>query len=129
MIESCVCEIFFLSKNNEWIKWNKLLKYIGFPGDTSGKESTFQFRRCRIWGFNPWVGKIPWRRKWPPTSVRGFSESQTWFSDWTTASILAWRIPRTAEPGGLQSMWSQRVGNNWATEHTHCWNSKINQKS
>jgi len=25
------------------------------------------------------------------------------------ASILAWRIPWTEEPGGLQSMWSQRV--------------------
>ena len=28
----------------------------------------------------------------------------------THSSILAWRIPRTAEPGGLQSMGSQRVG-------------------
>ena len=27
----------------------------------------------------------------------------------THASILAWRIPRTEEPGGLQSMGSQRV--------------------
>ena len=27
----------------------------------------------------------------------------------THSSILAWRIPWT-EPGGLQSMWSQRVG-------------------
>ena len=26
------------------------------------------------------------------------------------SSILAWRIPRTEEPGGLQSMRSQRVG-------------------
>ena len=26
------------------------------------------------------------------------------------SSILAWRIPRTEEPGGLQSMGSQRVG-------------------
>ena len=26
------------------------------------------------------------------------------------ASILAWRIPRTEEPSGLQSMGSQRVG-------------------
>ena len=25
----------------------------------------------------------------------------------THSSILAWRIPRTEEPGGLQSMWSQ----------------------
>ena len=27
----------------------------------------------------------------------------------TNSSILAWRIPRTEEPGGLQSMWLQRV--------------------
>ena len=26
------------------------------------------------------------------------------------SSILAWKIPQTEEPGGLQSMWSQRVG-------------------
>ena len=26
------------------------------------------------------------------------------------SSILAWRIPRTEEPGGLQSMGSQRLG-------------------
>ena len=36
------------------------------------------------------------------------------------ASILAWRIPRTEEPGGLQSMPSQTVGHDWATNtHTH----------
>ena len=28
----------------------------------------------------------------------------------THSSILAWRIPRAEEPGGLQSMKSQRVG-------------------
>ena len=28
----------------------------------------------------------------------------------THSSILAWEIPRTQEPGGLQSMGSQRVG-------------------
>ena len=35
----------------------------GWPG---GKESTSQWKRCR---FNPWVGKIPWRRKWQPSLV------------------------------------------------------------
>ena len=30
----------------------------------------------------------------------------------THSSILAWRIPRTEEPGGLQSMESQKVGHN-----------------
>ena len=30
----------------------------------------------------------------------------------TYSSILAWRIPQTGEPGGLQSTGSQRVGHN-----------------
>ena len=37
----------------------------------------------------------------------------------THSSILAWRIPRTEEPGGLQSMGSQRARHEPATEHTH----------
>ena len=38
----------------------------------------------------------------------------------THSSILAWRIPWTVEPGGLQSMGSQRVRHNWATNtHIH----------
>ena len=32
----------------------------------------------------------------------------------THSRILAWRIPRTEEPGGLQSMGSQRVRHNWS---------------
>ena len=43
---------------------------------------------------NPWVKKIPWRRKETATH----------------SGTLAWRIPGTEEPGGLQSMGSQRVG-------------------
>ena len=37
----------------------------------------------------------------------------------THSSILAWKIPWTEEPGRLQSMWSQRVGHDWA--HMHTW--------
>ena len=33
----------------------------------------------------------------------------------TLSSVLAWRIPRTEEPGGLQSMVSQRVRHDWVT--------------
>ena len=36
------------------------------PRWCSDKESACQCRRHR---FNPWVGKIPWRRKWHPTPV------------------------------------------------------------
>ena len=37
----------------------------------------------------------------------------------THSSNLAWKIHQTEKPGGLQSMGSQRVGHNWAIEHTH----------
>ena len=33
------------------------------------KESAGQCRRCRRCGFDPWVRKISWRRKWQPTLV------------------------------------------------------------
>ena len=36
----------------------------------------------------------------------------------THSSILAWKIPWTEEPGGLQSMGWQRVRHNWVNEHT-----------
>ena len=32
----------------------------------------------------------------------------------TYSSVLAWRIPRTVEPGGLPSMGSHRVGHDWS---------------
>ena len=73
-----------------------------FPGGAIGKEPVCQCRRCRRCGFHPWVGKIPWRREWQPTQI-----------------ILAWRIPQTEEPGGLQFIGSQRIRHDWATKHTH----------
>ena len=38
--------------------WGRFTGSLGFP---SGKESAWQCRRPR---FDPWVGKIPWRREW-----------------------------------------------------------------
>ena len=51
-----------------------------------------------LWGYFPLVGKIPLEKEMA-----------------THSSILAWKISWTVEPGGLQSMGSQRVGYNWAT--------------
>ena len=40
----------------------------------------------------------------------------------THSNILAWRTPWTEEPGGLQSMGSQRVRHDWGTStHTCIW--------
>ena len=74
---------------------------IWLPWWLSGKESTFQSRWCKRRGFDPWVRKIPWG------------------GNGNLSSILAWKRPWTEEPGGLQSMGSQRIGCNWAPEHTH----------
>ena len=47
--------------------WHHVLLCWSFQGGSNGKKkSTCQCRRCR---FNPWVGKIPWRRKWRSTPV------------------------------------------------------------
>ena len=39
----------------------------GLSRGLSGKESTC--RSSSRLGFDPWVGKMPWRRKWQPTPV------------------------------------------------------------
>jgi len=41
----------------------------GFPGGANGKERYCQCRRHKRRQFNPWVGKIPWRRAQQPTLV------------------------------------------------------------
>ena len=73
--------------------------YFRLPRWLSDKESACQCRRHRRHGFDPWVGKIPWRRKWQPTPVflpgkaygqrslahcvvHGVAKSQTRLSDW-----------------------------------------------
>ena len=54
--------------------------------------------QCGGPGFDPWVGKIPWRRKWQSAPV-----------------LLPGKVPWTEKSGRLQSMGSQRVGHDWET--------------
>ena len=42
---------------------------LGLPSGASGKEPTCQCRRLKTCGFDPWVGKIPWKMAWQPTPV------------------------------------------------------------
>ena len=49
--------------------WYDLWGQIEIPRWHNGKESACQCRRCQRCGFNPWVRKIPWSRKWQLTSV------------------------------------------------------------
>ena len=51
---------------------------IGFPGGAQGKEPAFQCNRCKRCRFDPYVGKIPWRRAQQPSPVFLPGESQGW---------------------------------------------------
>ena len=52
-----------------YIKLSDPFQQKGLPRWLSGKESTCQCRRCKRHRFYPWVGKIPWRKKWQPSFV------------------------------------------------------------
>ena len=66
----------------------------GFPGGSDGEDSD-----CNVGD----LGLIP---GWERALEKGMA---------THPSILAWRIPVIEEPGGPQSMGSQRVGHDWVT--------------
>ena len=53
---------------------------MGFPWWLSGREPTCQYRRHKRWGCDPWVGRIPWSRKWWPTPVFLPGKPQGWRS-------------------------------------------------
>ena len=94
---------------------------------------------CIVFLYVPCILEKP-RRQWHPTAVLlpgkshgwrslvGCSSWGRWLSDFTFtfhfyalekemaahSSVLAWRIPGTAEPGGLPAMGSHRVGHDWS---------------
>ena len=75
------------------VLWCIHLHLLGLPRWLSSKERICQ---CKRHGFNPWVGKIPWRKKWQSTlysclgnpmdreawwaTVHGVAKSHTWFN-------------------------------------------------
>ena len=77
---------------------------MDFPGGASGKEPPCHCRRHKRHGFDPWVGKIPWRSSWQltPVFLPGESHGQrslAGHSPWghkesdITLSLLAQSIP------------------------------------
>ena len=78
-------------QRNEW----QALPYItsrDFPGGSDGKAVKPTMRESRVQSLG-----------WEDPLEKEMA---------THSSILAWRIPWTEEPGGLQSMGSQTVGHN-----------------
>ena len=85
-------------------------KIRAIPGHISGKEPACQCRRRRVMGLIP---------SWEDVLEEGIT---------THSSILAWEIPWTEKPGGLQSMGSQRVGHNWSNLAHTIGNTKKNER-
>ena len=51
------------------------------------KNLTASARRCRKHGFDPWVGKLPWKKKWQPTPVLLPGESH---GQWSLVGYSPW---------------------------------------
>ena len=104
---------------------------LGFPGDSDGKEYAYNVGDLgSIPGLerSPREGKgYPLQYSWaslvaqlvknPPAMWETWVQSLGWKDPLekgtaTHSSNLAWEIPWTEEPGGLQSMGSKRIGHN-----------------
>ena len=95
MWEFTSVNIFFFSFC--WWMWRNIRRK-SLPRLPSHKESACQCRRHKRCGFDPWARKIPWRRKWMPSTVFlpgkshdkrawwatvfGVAKNQTQLSDW-----------------------------------------------
>ena len=71
--------MFLKQRDNDYtperIQPSQVMSRVG-PGGASGKEPAYQCKRHKRLEFDPWVGKILWRRKWQPTPVFLPGESQ-----------------------------------------------------
>ena len=83
--------------------WVIIMCQCGLPWWLSGWRIHLQGGR---FGFDPWVGKIPWRRAWQPTPV-----------------FLPGESPWKKDPGGLQSMGLQIVVTTERLSTTQCVNA------
>ena len=83
---------------HDWSNWTCNI-FSGFPDGSDGKESA-----CDAIDLGSLTGSFRQNLEDP------LEKEMT-----TNSSILAWRIPRTEEPDGLQFMGLQRVGHDWTT--------------
>ena len=89
---------FLLLKKVGWFRGNWYMQRTSVASQVSGKGSACHCKRYRRQGFDPWVGKITWRRKWQPlqysylenpmdrgawwATIYGVAKIWTGLSDW-----------------------------------------------
>ena len=136
-VQSLSCVRLFATPWIAVFRISELWNNVGCPGSSAGKESS-----CNAGdpGLIPGLGRsagegigCPLEYSWaslvaqmvknPPSMRETWVRSLGWEDPpeegmATHSSILAWRIPWTEEPGGLQSTGLQRVRYDWATKHS-----------
>ena len=95
-----------------------LLVEQGFPSCARGKEPAFQWRRCRRPRFDPWIGKILWRREWQPTPIflPGKSHGQR-----SLAGYSPWGCKESDTIGQLTHTHTHLVNNCLLIDMTRFW--------
>ena len=113
------------SSSTSKIHENIKKKPLEAVGGSDGQESACNAGDGRP-GFDPWVGKIPWRRTWQPTPVFLPEESHGWrslegYSPWVTKSQIDWATKHSTQHllKGQSGCYELRpVQNNY---HGHDW--------
>ena len=75
----------------------------GLPGGASHKEPTYLCRRHKRHGFDPWVGKMSWRKAWQPTQYSCLENPMDRGAWWAIVHRVA-------------KSWTWH---NWLSMHTH----------
>ena len=71
--------------------------HLGFPGGTVEKNQPANAGSCKRGKFDPWVGEVPWRRKWqpPPVFLPGKSLGQRSLAGCSPWGHRVWEVDMT----------------------------------
>ena len=103
-------------------KWS----HLGFPGGTSGKESACQGKKCKRCGFDPWIGKIPWRRERLPTLrwLDGITNSM----DMSLSKLQQTVKDRETWPWGCNEL-TEQLNNNYLPLQYSCLENAMDRRA
>ena len=96
-----VSDILYCKHWSTWIPFSTIGVWLASQIAELVKKKNNNLPAVQETWFDSWVRKIPWRRAWQSTPV-----------------FLPGESPWAEEPGGLQSVGSQRVRHSWATKQS-----------
>ena len=99
-----------------------------FPWWLSDKESACQYRSHRRQGFDLWVGKILWRRKWQPTPgfLLGWSNGQRSLVGYSPSGITKNQTQLSEHTHTHSKMKHNKIINKWEI-HTNSYNLQVRE--